>query len=146
MARARRRRPVTERSPWPRACDLRAGSESGSPPSDRPPIHGGNLRVDQSRHYLNRRSLDETLLGLIREHFDELHCWSSDLIGGHKGRCNASEHATDLRSTAAAKIARRGSLKGRHDGEDTVLATRPSDDLDTDRKASAAHVDRTRRV
>lgn len=38
------------------------------------------VRVDQSRHYLNRESPDRTLVGLILEHFDQLEHWSAELI------------------------------------------------------------------
>ena len=38
------------------------------------------MRVDQSRHYLNRESPDRTLVGLILEHFDQLEHWSAELI------------------------------------------------------------------
>jgi len=38
------------------------------------------VTVDESGHYLNRRSPGKTVLDLIREHFEELDRWSLDLV------------------------------------------------------------------
>jgi hypothetical protein len=57
------------------ASNAAGRSQHGRALLDRP-------RVDQSRHYLNRRESEKTLLALLLRHFGELERWSSDLAEG----------------------------------------------------------------